>query len=450
MSITLREYIGRGNISSNPSNSPVHFRESDTSAIAAPSGDTLMVEVEGIHSYPFITRNFTRYMPDCLRESQKKWTSPYLKPLIKHHNDQNGEIIGRIYDAQYTEKTSVENAGGLIFTISVPDEKAAKEVENRILETVSIGVSANDVRCSICGKQITDAEEGCPDGHIRGNEYEGVPCCWDIHSMEPKELSYVIVPSDSYAKNKSIYRAKDAGKGKRIASNIHESLDDDKNKKNPQNGDKQKNMDLEKKLAEANEEIEKLKKQLADAEQVKAELENLKNIKAQKEEQDKKLAEIQALLDTNKEKLEKAEADLASEKEKLVISEEKVAAVTQEKEAAEASALEAKEQLRSIGGKVLNQYRKMSGKTEISEADMSKRSIDSIIDSVNDFVEDYGNKRIEVKEQEFTPPPPTPNPVPPPNDDPGKTPKNKDYSTVDLSLGLEEMFSRAANKNITL
>ena len=126
MSITLREYIGRGNISSNPSNSPVHFRESDTSTIAAPSGDTLMVEVEGIHSYPFITRNFTRYMPDCLRESQKKWTSPYLKPLIKHHNDQNGEIIGRIYDAHYTEKTSVEGAGGLIFTLSVPDEKAAK------------------------------------------------------------------------------------------------------------------------------------------------------------------------------------------------------------------------------------------------------------------------------------------------------------------------------------
>ena len=268
--------------------------------------------------------------------------------------------------------------------------------------------------------------------------------------MEPKELSYVIVPSDSYAKNKSIYRARDAGKGKHIASNIHESLDDDKNKKNPQNGDKQKNMDLEKKLAEANEEIEKLKKQLADAEQVKAELENLKNIKAQKEEQDKKLAEIQALLATNKEELDKAKADLASEKEKLVISEEKVTAVTQEEEAAEASALEAKEQLRSIGGKVLNQYRKMSGKTEISEADMSKRSIDSIIDAVNDFVEDYGNKRIEVKEQEFNPPPPTPNPVPPPNDEPGKTPKNKDYSTVDLSLGLEEMFSRAANKNITL
>ena len=449
MAILLREYIGDdNNIATSQDNktSPLAFRESDTAAIAAPSPETLMVEVEGIHAAPFVTRNFTRYMPYCLKESQKKWTSPYLKPLIKHHNDRDGQIIGRIYDAQYTENTSIRDVGGLVFTLSVPDKQAAEEVENRILETVSIGVSADDVRCSICGSQITDAEEGCPEGHIRGNTYDEGLCSWDIYSMEPKELSYVIVPSDVYAKNKRAYRAKEMSRSQNTVNSMNEALDDNRKKRN-NSGDKNLEMEeLKKKLEKAEAEIKELKEKLAAAEEKNKELETLEAIKAEKEAQDKKLAEIQDLLTAKTGELDKAKADLEEEKNKLVISEEKINTVTQEKESAESAALTSKEELRTVAGKVLNQYRKMTGKTEFSEAELKKRSIDSIIDSVNDFVEDMKDSKISIEVQEKLKTDPVPNPVPPLNNNPKKTNKNDDYRAVDLSLGLEEMFSQATKK----
>ena len=444
MAIILKEYIGGRNISSSDSRlqepTSLVVKEADASNILAPSPDTLMVEVEGIHAYPFRTRNFTRYMPEALKKSQPRWTTPYLKPLIKHHNDQNGEIIGRIYDALWTDNTSVENTGGLIFTISVPDKKAAEEVKNRILETVSIGVSANDVRCSICGSHILDAEEGCPEGHERGMIYEGEAGCWDIYDIDPKELSYVIVPSDVYAKNKRVYLAKDASKNQRIETNITESAEDIKTN-NIVNGDPKKNMNLEQQLADAKKEIEELQGKLEEAKTKLEELESLKTIKAEKEEQDRKLAEIQALLDSTKTELEQEKAKVEEEKQKLVVSEENLAAVTQEKGAAEEAGLAAKEQLRDLASKTLNQYRKIAGRAELGEQELKRRSIDSIIDSICDFTEEFaGNKnddKMDFKESHID------NPVAPNNPNPKKTEKKDDYRAIDLGEGLEKLFVEA-------
>ena len=122
MSISIKEYCGVNNVLTTRDTKNISFKEAEGRDYFAPSPDTLMVEVEGIHAYPFHTRNYTRYMPDALKDSQTKWTTPYLKPLIKHHNDQNGEIIGRIYDATYSEKTSIDGVGGLYFTVSVPSK----------------------------------------------------------------------------------------------------------------------------------------------------------------------------------------------------------------------------------------------------------------------------------------------------------------------------------------
>lgn len=465
MAIALKEYCGDNNISTidstNTKNAPIAFREAATSDMLAPEPDTLMVEVEGIHSYPFRTKNCTRYMKEALKNSQEKWTTPYLKPLIKHHNDQNGEIIGRIYDATYTEQTGVENAGGLLFTLSVPDEKAAKEVKNRILETVSIGVSANDVRCSICGASILDASEGCPNGHDRGALYENEICCWDIYDFEPKELSYVIVPSDVYAKNKRVYLAKESSNDQSIVNNIKEAADDTIKVKT--NGDQQRQMDLEKQLAEAQAKVAELQAELAKAREEMYTVEELNNLTAEKEALEKRLAEIQALLDVKTKEVDETQA-------KLVISEEKLAVASQEKDAAVEAGLAAKEQLRELACKTLNQYRKMSGRAELVEEELGKRSIDSILDSILDCVEDFNantTKTVEVKEQEekkeelevkeqeqngekkeidvqeFN----VPNPVAPQNEAPKKTEPNQDYLAVDLSEGLEKMFVEAAKLN---
>lgn len=52
------------------------------------SEDSIMVDIEGIHSV--ITRNLNYYEPHCLEMSAPKWTDPYERPLIMHHNEQIG------------------------------------------------------------------------------------------------------------------------------------------------------------------------------------------------------------------------------------------------------------------------------------------------------------------------------------------------------------------------
>lgn len=443
MAIAIREYVGESNILANDSKdvTPVTITEGDNSNLYAPKPGCLMAEIEGIHDSR-ITKNFTRYMPEALRRSTKRWTTPYMRPLIKFHNDQNGEIIGRIYNVEYTEKTSVEGSGGLIFTVSVPDEKVAEQVESRILETVSIGVSANDVRCSICGKPITDAS-GCED-HVRGELYENEVCCWDIYDIEPKELSYVIVPSDIYAKNIRTYRAGEPGKGSSIRANITEALDN-----NIQKTGEEPLMNLEQELAEAKKKVEELQAALDKANEALKELEELKQMKADKEEQDKKLAEIQKLLeDKTKEAEDKAkEAEeknqaLETKVQELETAKSDLEAATQEKEAAVEAGIAAKEELRTFASQTLNVFRKLSGRKELTEQEMGKRSLDSIMDAVMDLAEaaqPIRQTELELEEGKI------PNPVAPKNEQPPKTEGKDDYKIVNLSEGLEKLFISATN-----
>ena len=427
MSISIKEYCGVNNVvTSRDTTKEIPMKESTAvSDYIAPTADTLMVEIEGIHAYPYHTRNYTRYMPEALKESQFKWTHPYLKPLIKHHNDQNGEIIGRIYDATYSEKTSIDNVGGLYFTVSVPDKKAEYEVENRLLETVSIGISTNDVRCSICGSPIIDAEEGCPNNHVRGAKYDGETCYWDIYNIEPKELSYVIVPSDAYAKNVTFYRAKDKNSK---STALHESLDNkltNNNKTDNNIGGSSLNMDLEKQLAEVQEENSKLK---AELEAAKASLAELEEVKAAK-------AELEKTLDEVKKAVEEKTAEVENLEAKVKVSEEDLAAAHEEKEAAEKAGLEAQEQLRSVVQDMFNQYRKLTGRKEFAEAEFANRTTDSLLDSITDFKEELCSennkldKVIQVKEQHI------PNPVAPTNKQPVKSKKDNDR------MNLEEQFN---------
>jgi DNA repair exonuclease SbcCD ATPase subunit len=420
----LKEYcdFDPSTSSSGTSRTDLKFREAEGADFFAPKKDTLMVEVEGIHAYPFHTRNFTRYMPEALRGSQRKWTTPYLKPLIKHHNDQNGEIIGRIYDARYTEETSIKNIGGLLFTISVPDKRAAEDVENRILETVSIGVSANDVRCSICGAHIVDANEGCPEGHIRSHEYEGETCFWDIYDIDPKELSYVIVPSDIYAKNKRIYRAEEENGIVEQKETAQSGLDF----KESNTGDNPPNMDFEQQLAAANEKIEALQVEL---DQAREALKEVDELKAKNEELKQTIETVQAAVSEKDSALEQKD-------EQIRAFEEDLATVQHEREAAEEAGMQAQESLRSFIEDTVQQYRKLLGKTELKEEELKARSLDSLKDSLKDFKEEMSfSKTIDIIEQKV------PNPVAPKEPGPKKTSPSADYKTVDFSEKVQELFA---------
>lgn len=166
---------------------------------SAISPDSVNVDIEGIHS--IVTRNFTYYSPECLKKSVPYWTSPYEKPVIMHHKDKDGVQIGRIKNVEYLEKTR-PGMPGLLFTVNIGDEAGIKGVKNGTLSTVSIGAIVHKATCSICGQNIA-AEGECE--HKRGKYYDDKLCYWIMDEMEPKELSYVIVPSDKYANTVKIY-----------------------------------------------------------------------------------------------------------------------------------------------------------------------------------------------------------------------------------------------------
>ena len=138
-----------------------------------------------------------------------------------HHNEKDGQIIGRVHSVEYTEVNTRGNTPALVFTANVGDEEGKKGIKNGTLSTVSIGVIAHDIRCSICGTNLV--EEGMCE-HEKGEYYEKDGetqlCYWIIEKIEPKEVSYVIVPSDAYAHNLRVY---DAVKKKK--SEVKESMD---------------------------------------------------------------------------------------------------------------------------------------------------------------------------------------------------------------------------------
>ena len=167
---------------------------------SAVSPDSINVDIEGIHS--LVTRNFTYYSAECLKNSVPYWTSPYEKPVIMHHKDKDGVQIGRIKSVEFTEQTK-PGLPGLIFTCNIGDEAGIKGVKNGTLSTVSIGAIVHKATCSICGQDI--ATEGECE-HKRGRHYDDKLCYWIMDEMEPKELSYVIVPSDKYANTIKLYK----------------------------------------------------------------------------------------------------------------------------------------------------------------------------------------------------------------------------------------------------
>ena len=159
-----------------------------------------MVETEGIHS-DVLTINCTKHSEECLKKSIPYWTSPYEKAVIMHHNDEDGQIIGRVKKAEMIDSKR-SGTPAINFTCNIGDENGIKGIKNGTLATVSIGAVAYDVRCSICGENVAI----CDCEHEKGHVYDGKLCYWTIEEMEPREVSYVILPSDKYAQTMKVYK----------------------------------------------------------------------------------------------------------------------------------------------------------------------------------------------------------------------------------------------------
>lgn len=423
MALMIREYTGDKFIKTNEIKAPLNLTEATIETNVSDEAidpNSLMVEIEGIHAYPHATRNFTRYMPKCLKNSISLWTTPYRRPLIKHHNEENGEIIGRVCAAEYKTSKTLSGTPALVFTVNVPGEEAKKDVKNGILSTASIGVMAYDVRCSICGTHLEDGDE-CE--HERGREYtvngKKEICYWDVYSIEPKELSYVIVPSDIYAKNIKIYPATNS-RNKPI---IKESLNNKGVKMMPNNDD-----NLEKELKEAKDKIVKLEQDIKDLTEAKTNSED----------------KISELTETNS-KLAKQVADLNEAKNKL---EEEKQEELHLREGVENALAEAKKETREYMVHTLQAMRQAIGKEALADEMIKNRTVDSIKDSICDLKEEFNLKTSKKNPVNSLPNPDNLKNPTLANNKPVKEKKEKQNSNIDLEEGLKNIVGSLFNTHL--
>ena len=194
MAIELKEYVGAVFIQtkSGDKDNKINLSEGYTQTYV--DKDSLMVDIEAIHS--IITRNDTLYTENCIKDSIPYWTAPYERPVIMHHNEKDGKIIGRVKAANFIKESERSGTAALELVANIGDEEGKKGIKNGTLATVSIGAIAHDIRCSICGTNLV--EEGMCE-HDKGEIYDNKRCYWIVNKIEPKEVSYVIVPSDIYA-----------------------------------------------------------------------------------------------------------------------------------------------------------------------------------------------------------------------------------------------------------
>ena len=406
MAIEIKEYVGCScnNKVMTPTTKITNVQESfkDLGPI---SKNSIIQVIEGIHVGP--TRNFTWYTEKALRDSVPTWTTPYQRPLIMHHNEKDGKTIGRIIDVEYVTQNTRSGTPALVFTCNVPDKEGKEQIQDGRLKTVSIGIIAHDVRCSICGEQVEVIDEygSTACGHNKGEQYGNKICYWEIHKMEAKELSYVIVPSDIYAHNLKTYKAEDFNQSikesnfeKGVSINMTEGnhikegkiktqvIDEEVKNNEPAIGEpvKEEPKTVEPKVEEPK--IEDAKKADEALEAKEKEIEELKakveKLEAEKVELSNKVVSMTNDLNAATEKANEITAQLNKEVEL--------------KEAVETQLAEAKTQLRESKEVEFNTLRTALNKSVVLKETLSKRSNESLMDAINDLKEELsGTKNIK-------------------------------------------------------
>lgn len=392
MAIEIKEFIGHKGDNAKISTKgtvEVDLNESLSNNINSSLIDpnSIMVDVEAIHVGP--TRNYTWYTEQAVRGFIRTWTSPYLRPVIMHHNEKDGVIIGRVREATYINKSKLSGTGCALLTINVPSKEGKEQILDGRLSTVSVGVIAHDIRCSICGEQIQldeDGDECC--GHKKGGTYEGKTAYWMIYSMEAKEVSYVVVPSDIYAGNVNIYKPKTktnlaenftGGNISMSEALINEEVKDKKDGevaeevKTPENNDNKPEVSTEDAMKKLTDKIDELTAEL------NAEKEEKENAK-------KSLSTIQGELETVKRNLSEAQEDLKTEKEL--------------RESMETEKINLQKELKESKVETLLTLREAMGKPELG-FDIASRSNDSIADAITDLKEEFkvGTHKLNLVEK---------------------------------------------------
>ena len=144
--------------------------------------------------------------------TQKKWLSPFLKPLLLNH-DIYTEPLGRIVDSFYVEHNTLDVLGGseklpdsvvmkfkkeghledgsgsVILKIK-PFKDTLSKIKDGVMLTTSQASATDSHTCSICGKDHYDCE------HRIGGVYDGKKALLKTGSLSPYENSSVNRPAN--------------------------------------------------------------------------------------------------------------------------------------------------------------------------------------------------------------------------------------------------------------
>lgn len=238
--------------------------------------------------------------------------------------------------------------------------------------------------------------------------------------MEAKELSYVIVPSDMYAKNVKIYPASQSGS----KTTITESLDNTIQKGETEMSEQKP--ELEQQLTEATAKITELEAKVSELTESVATTE----------------AKVQELTAANT----AATEEVAQLKEANASFETKATEEAQLKEGLETALAESKAESKQYLIEALQALRKVTGKKEVAEASLLERTEESLRDSFKDLKEEMSSNGVDASL-------PTPGSLKSPSlteeaDDKKQGAHVKESSTpsnIDLKAGLESLFTTVAS-----
>ena len=337
-----------------------------------------------------------------------------------HHNEKDGQIIGRVHSVEYTEVDTRGNTPALVFTANVGDEEGKKGIKNGTLSTVSIGVIAHDLRCSICGTNL--AEEGLCE-HEKGEYYdvdgEQQLCYWIIEKMEPKEVSYVIVPSDAYAHNLRVYDAvkkkksevkesvefnnpfadlleatkvkskvEETKEGKQIDEEVGKESEVNKTEEEPKTDNTEETPEENKTLETGEKEEGTEKPKTEEGEEPKSEEGEEKE--EEQEEQEEPSKEDNEELEAAKEKIAELEKKLETVEAEKAKLENKLEKVTETKESVERELVKFKAEKKKQLVETITELRSQLSLPEEDEANLMESSEESLqltIKSLNEFTQ---------------------------------------------------------------
>lgn len=157
----------------------------------------LDVSMEATHSGK--NHNFTVYYEDSMEKDCESFMNPFHKPMLKNHNDYNGEPLGRITQSYAGPSQLTDERSAIHLTARVTDQDAIPKFIDKRYSTVSIGGSMGTVTCNICGKTILKDGKFHFCGHWRGETYKDQVCYWGARDIEYHEVSVVNNPADDFA-----------------------------------------------------------------------------------------------------------------------------------------------------------------------------------------------------------------------------------------------------------